>query len=306
MANRTDPLINSVSGSDPQNLMEYITRQKIYDSRYWKEECFGLTVSDVLEKSAHLNCIGNVPTKFLSLALKLLQLHPERELVIETFIDQDEFKYTRALGLLYLRMTGRPVEIYETLEPLYRDYRKLCCWNAARQEWSIVHVDEWIHELLTETHVLGMALPRLPARRPLQEANYLEDGPRPSALKDVILEHGSALDYLRYKVEVEKSQSAIEAWEKRRERLGLDVEPEAKEKSSRSKNIVDEAKGAKDLQKEERPTKKPKRNYNNLFKKKDTKSKQQSGEGVAADGIVKDDSYWNDERAKLGLAPLRK
>jgi len=41
MANVTDPLARSVHGKDPQNLIEYITRQKIYDSLYWKEECFG-------------------------------------------------------------------------------------------------------------------------------------------------------------------------------------------------------------------------------------------------------------------------
>jgi hypothetical protein len=66
MANASDPLANSLSGSDPQNLLEYITRQKIYDSRYWKEECFGLTVADVLEKAAkQLPCIGGLPTKCL-------------------------------------------------------------------------------------------------------------------------------------------------------------------------------------------------------------------------------------------------
>ena len=52
MANVTEPLIKSVQGSDPQNLMEYITRQKIYDSRFWKEECFGLTAADVTERAA--------------------------------------------------------------------------------------------------------------------------------------------------------------------------------------------------------------------------------------------------------------
>ena len=81
MANLTDPLIRSIQGQDPQNLMEYITRQKIYDSRFWKEECFALTTADVLEKSVKTlkNIGGNYggnhrPTKFLCLVLKLLQL----------------------------------------------------------------------------------------------------------------------------------------------------------------------------------------------------------------------------------------
>ena len=49
MANVTDPLARTVHGKDPQNLIEYITRQKIYDSIYWKEECFGLSATDVHE-----------------------------------------------------------------------------------------------------------------------------------------------------------------------------------------------------------------------------------------------------------------
>eukprot|EP00429_Kryptoperidinium_foliaceum_P007262 CAMPEP_0176015504 /NCGR_PEP_ID=MMETSP0120_2-20121206/7372_1 /TAXON_ID=160619 /ORGANISM="Kryptoperidinium foliaceum, Strain CCMP 1326" /LENGTH=144 /DNA_ID=CAMNT_0017348477 /DNA_START=108 /DNA_END=542 /DNA_ORIENTATION=- len=126
MANVTDPLIRALQGSDPQNLMEYITRQKIYDSRYWKEECFGLSVVDVLEKAASLTCVGGTmgsasqrPTKFLCLTLKLLQLQPESELIMEEFIQQDHFKYVRALGAFYLRLTGRPADIYESLETLY-------------------------------------------------------------------------------------------------------------------------------------------------------------------------------------------
>ena len=97
MANVTDPLIRSLQGSDPQNAMEYIVRQKIYETRYWKEECFGLSAADVLEKASELKCIGGSfgpnakPTKFLCLALKLLQLQPNMEL-IEQFIAQDHCK----------------------------------------------------------------------------------------------------------------------------------------------------------------------------------------------------------------------
>ena len=47
MANVTDPLAKAIHGTNPQNLIEYITRQRIYDSQYWKEECFGLTAEGV-------------------------------------------------------------------------------------------------------------------------------------------------------------------------------------------------------------------------------------------------------------------
>lgn len=228
MANRTDPNASALtaSGTDPQNLMEYITRQKIYDSRYWKEECFGLSVADVLKKAAkQLECLGGLPTRFLSLTLKLLQLHPETNVMVETFIEQESFKYVRALGCLYIRLTARPVDVYNTLEPLYRDRSKLRQYIAPR--WTLLHMDEFIHDLLTATFVCGIALPRLPARRTLQAAGYLSEGPRISALNDVLLDHGGdPIQYLEYKALVEKSSAAMQVWQERQQKLGL-VKPKA-------------------------------------------------------------------------------
>ncbi|CAJ0950160.1 unnamed protein product, partial [Mesorhabditis belari] len=58
-------------------------------------------------------------------------LQPDREIVME-FIKQDEFKYIRALGALYLRMVFPSLDtldIYNYLEPLYSDFRKLRVMN---------------------------------------------------------------------------------------------------------------------------------------------------------------------------------
>jgi pre-mRNA-splicing factor 38A len=346
MANVTDPMVASLSGSDPQNLMEYITRQKIYDSRYWKEECFGLTLSDVLERAAETTeCIGSLPTKFLSLTLKLLQLHPETELVDTAFVQQDEFKYVRALGCLYIRLTARPIDIYETLEALYVDKCKLRVWSGHEQLWSIMHFDEWIHQLLTESRVVGITLPRLPARRVLQDAGYLAEGPRPTALKDVLTEHGGVLEYLEYKVKVEKSPAAIALWEKRggktiptttpkqkSERTNKeqdnddgddqDVEDGQVEAPDTARDSIDrdadtrttdrnEPSRSEEKDKERRPKKKQ-RNYDNLFKSKDKKSKKSKAETEAAPSSGQtrhaegSDEYWNEQRAKLGMKPLQK
>jgi len=43
MANRTLKEAISVKGTNPQYLIEKIIRTRIYDSKYWKEECFALT-----------------------------------------------------------------------------------------------------------------------------------------------------------------------------------------------------------------------------------------------------------------------
>ena len=43
MANRTVKDASSIHGTNPQYLVEKIIRTRIYDSKYWKEECFALT-----------------------------------------------------------------------------------------------------------------------------------------------------------------------------------------------------------------------------------------------------------------------
>ena len=95
--NTTDPLASSVHGTNPQNLLEKITRTKIYASLFWKEFCFGLTAEALVDRAMDLKyyggCYGgnNKPSKFLCLILKMLQLQPEKEIVIE-FIKNEDFK----------------------------------------------------------------------------------------------------------------------------------------------------------------------------------------------------------------------
>lgn len=43
MANKTVKDAKTIHGTNPQYLIEKIIRTRIYESRYWKEECFGLT-----------------------------------------------------------------------------------------------------------------------------------------------------------------------------------------------------------------------------------------------------------------------
>lgn len=49
---------------------------------------------------------GNIkPTPFICLVLKMLQIQPEKDIIIE-FLRQEDFKYIRALAAIYLRLTG--------------------------------------------------------------------------------------------------------------------------------------------------------------------------------------------------------
>ena len=205
MANVTDPLARSVHGTNPQNLIEYITRQKIYDSLYWKEECFGLSASDAATKGTGLKALGggydgnNKPTRFLCLALKLLQIQPE-EGIVEELLKNEDFKYIRALGAFYLRLTGRPAEIYELIEPLYNDFRRLRFRESTG--WRITYMDEMADGLLTSDLLVS--------------AGYL-DGPRRSALAPLIEEQsGRDAEKFLQKLADEGNAAAKAAMDERR------------------------------------------------------------------------------------------
>ncbi|XP_050356784.1 pre-mRNA-splicing factor 38 [Nymphalis io] len=186
MANRTVKDAKSIRGTNPQYLVEKIIRSRIYDSKYWKEECFALTAELLVDKAMELRYLGGVhggfiyPTPFLCLLLKMLQIQPEKDIVVE-FIKNEEFKYVRALGAFYMRLTGTSLDCYKYLEPLYNDNRKLRRQNRDGQ-YELIHMDEYIDELLREERLCDVILPRIQKRHILEENNELE--PKVSALDD--------------------------------------------------------------------------------------------------------------------------
>eukprot|EP00979_Chaetoceros_neogracilis_P017665 scaffold10261_cov269-Chaetoceros_neogracile.AAC.7 len=345
MANVTDPLARPIHGTNPQNLIEYITRQRIYDSQYWKEHLFGCTAADVAEKAAlQLQAIGGSyggnakPTRFLCLVLKMLQIQPDDEIVDE-LINNENFKYVRALGAFYLRLTGRPADIYQKLEPLYNDSRKLKYRNPS--DWKILFMDEFVDQLLKEDRVCGIALPRLPNRDVLVESGYL-DGPRisaVSALLDLPSETGGIDD--ESKLEqcqdgAEKVLSLIMKMAQDGNNIAIDTLTERGHTVSDqgttgmtesefnggdthgSENVNDDGNKVKpiDVENDKKKRKstdkkrsKSKKKFGSLFKvsakplkdETDSTSKQATKEKE----VEQSDEYWNNQRAKLGLNPLR-
>ncbi|KAH8060730.1 hypothetical protein JL722_4843 [Aureococcus anophagefferens] len=135
MANRSDPMAQEVHGTNPQRIVEKILRMKVYATQYWKEYCFGLTAETLVDR-----------------AIEIDHIQPDLEIIVE-FIKNEEYKYVRALGALYLRLRVRTFE-----------------------GWTITHVDEFVDELLTEDYSCDIALPHLPKRWHLEQQNLL--GPR--------------------------------------------------------------------------------------------------------------------------------
>ncbi|EJW81132.1 pre-mRNA-splicing factor 38A [Wuchereria bancrofti] len=186
MANRTVKDAVTVKGTNPQYLVEKIIRTRIYDSKYWKEECFALTAELLVDKGMELRYIGGIyagnvkPTPFLCLCLKMLQIQPEKDIAVE-FIRQEEYKYIRALGAMYIRLTFTSIEVYKYLEPLYNDYRKLRIMNNEGR-FEIVHMDEFIDNLLRDERYCDIHLPRIQKRITLEEVGELQ--PYVSALDE--------------------------------------------------------------------------------------------------------------------------
>jgi pre-mRNA-splicing factor 38A len=186
MANRTDPAAKSIRGTNPQNLVEKILRSKIYQNTYWKEQCFGLTAETLVDKAMEIDHLGGTfggnrkPTPFICLVMKMLQIQPEKDIVVE-FIKNEDYKYVRVLGAFYLRLTGTDIDVYRYLEPLYNDYRKLR-HKSPDGQFTLTHVDEVIDELLTTDYSCDIALPRIKKRWTLESIGSLE--PRKSALED--------------------------------------------------------------------------------------------------------------------------
>ncbi|XP_030765726.1 pre-mRNA-splicing factor 38 [Sitophilus oryzae] len=205
MANRTVKDAKSIHGTNPQYLVEKIIRSRIYDSKYWKEECFALTAELLVDKAMELRFIGGVyggnikPTPFLCLTLKMLQIQPEKDIVVE-FIKNEEFKYVRALGAYYMRLTGSSLDCYKYLEPLYNDNRKLRR-QGRDAKFELVHMDEFIDELLREERVCDVILPRIQSRHLLEENNEIEA--KISVLEEDLDEdiEMEELDVAKYQVE---------------------------------------------------------------------------------------------------------
>ena len=174
-SSRTDR--SYVHGQDPQGLIEKILRERIYECRYWKEECFGLTSETLLDKAVDLDHIGGSyanqrPVPFMCLVLRLLQLQPSKEIIHE-YIGQEDFKYLRALGALYWRLVAGPAEVYGELEPLLADYRRLRV-RLHDGKFALTTMDQFVDGLLREERVLEIILPRIPRRAILEDQGELE------------------------------------------------------------------------------------------------------------------------------------
>lgn len=189
MANSTARTAKQIHGTNPQFLIEKVVRSRIYDSPYWKEHCFALNAASFVDRALNdLNYIGGTfglqkPSPFICLLCKLLQIQPDRLIILE-YLQHQEFKYLRAVAAMYVRLTFTSLEVYEILEPLLNDYSKLR-FRQMNGQFTLTFMDEFIDQLLNEERVCELILPRLTRRDVLEEVEGLI--PRISKLEDGML-----------------------------------------------------------------------------------------------------------------------
>lgn len=81
-----------------------------------------------------------------------------------------------------MRLTGKAEEVYEYLEPLYNDYRKVSYRTSAG--WKLSHMDEFVDGLLNEEMMCDITLPHLPKRLKLELSGALL--PRESVFEEEV------------------------------------------------------------------------------------------------------------------------
>ena len=168
----------TVHDLNPAYLLEKPVRDRITESYYWKEQCFAINEATLCDRAVEMSYLGGTygqqkPTPFLCLTFKLLQLLPDRDIILE-YLHQPDFKYLSALAAFYVRLTFEAVDVYKTLEPLLGDYRKLKR-RTKDGGYILTYMDQFVDELLTKERVCGTSFRKLPQRTLLEDLGQLEE-----------------------------------------------------------------------------------------------------------------------------------
>jgi pre-mRNA-splicing factor 38A len=177
------------NGLNPATIMEKPVRERIIDSYFWKDQCFGVNEADIVNRVVEqVHFVGGTygdaqkPSPFLCLAFKLLQLGPGDDIVREYLeYGGEKFKYLRALAVFYVRLTRQAKDVFVLLEPFLEDRRKLK--RKTRMGTSLTYMDQFVDDILTKDRVCGTTLWKMPKREQLEDLDILE--PRVSPLGDV-------------------------------------------------------------------------------------------------------------------------
>ena len=102
----------TIHGINPAHLLDKPVLDRVVDSYYWKEQCFAINEETLCDRAVDMTYFGGTygqqkPTPFICLCLKLLQLMPERDIILE-YLHQTEFKYLTALAAFIAQLKFPP------------------------------------------------------------------------------------------------------------------------------------------------------------------------------------------------------
>ncbi|OAK97335.1 PRP38-domain-containing protein [Phaeosphaeriaceae sp. SRC1lsM3a] len=215
-----------IRGQNPALLFEKGVRERITESYYWKESCFGLNAATLCDRAADLKFIGGTtgitgkPTPFLCLAFKLLQLVPEKAIILEYLNfrgddDEEEEEQEGQNGHTSKEEDGSDTERKETPQKdlnaagALGSFKYLRCLAAfyirlawepveiyttleplltdyrkikrrTKDAFTLTHIDQFVDDLLTKDRICATSLWKLPSRANLEDLEMLE--PRESPL----------------------------------------------------------------------------------------------------------------------------
>ena len=179
-----------IRGEVPYKLLEEGVRNRITNSYYFKEQCFGLNAATLCDRAVELRYIGGTyasglrASPFLCLVAKMLDLNLERG-IVDAYLNEggEDFKYLRALAAFYIRLTEEKSEnVYKRLGPLLEDKRKLRV--RGNNGFRLSYMDEFVDELFTKERVCATSFWKLVSRNMLEEEDKLEE--RVSPVQDLL------------------------------------------------------------------------------------------------------------------------
>lgn len=163
--NKTINTAQCIHGMDPQNLIEKVIRERIYQSSFWNQDCDTLEFEDTRKIIQSLNYVGGIysntkPTPFLCCILKLLQIQPSNDKLVH-LLTVIENKYEIITYLFYLRLAMDNVKSIENLLKKYLDdFRKIRI-RKIDGRFEITTIDQLIDNFLNDDRVFNIVLPRL-------------------------------------------------------------------------------------------------------------------------------------------------
>lgn len=227
-----------IRGQNPALLFEKGVRERITESYYWKEQCFGLNTATLCDRASELRFIGGTtgingkPTPFLCLAFKLLQLVPEKSIILEFLNfrgDEDDEEEEGANGHTKTEENGGASDegveeskkedlnasgklgSFKYLRCLAAFYIRLA-WEPVeiyktleplltdfrkvrrrlKDAFTLTHVDQFVDDLLTKDRICATSLWKLASRAHLEDLEMLD--PRESPLDGEVDELDEEID----------------------------------------------------------------------------------------------------------------